>query len=149
MANICEYRLKIKGKKENCEKFLNAMPAYDDYDIVEEKGTDENFVLSATGSCKWDVYAYVGEVEKDFDYIKAREQDPIDLWYIPLKDKSKVYDVEVRISWADIDDIIVDEDNPEFLLYNYEHWDRGEKVDWVDNENLEEFFIFKEEDYSW
>ena len=66
-----------------------------------------------------------------------------------MRDKAKVYDVEVRISWTDVDDIMVDEDNSSLLLYSYEHWDKGEEVEWVDDENLEEFFVFTVEDYSW
>ena len=149
MANICEYRLEIKGKKEDCENFLLAMPAYDDYDVVEEKGTDDEFTLRAKGTCKWDVYAYVEEVDDDFDYEKARESEPEDLWYIPLKDKSRVYNVEVRISWTDVEDIVIDEDMPGTLQCSYEHWKNGESPDWVDDENLEEFFVFIKEEYCW
>jgi hypothetical protein len=152
MANICEYCLKIKGKKEDCHLFLLSMPAYDDYNVIKEEGTDDDFILAATGTCKWDVYAYVEDVEADFDHEAVRksisESKCTDLWYIPLKDKSKVFNVDVRISWTDIEDTVIDEEE-NCIMSSYEHWNNGEEAEITEEESKEEFFVFKLDDYDY
>jgi hypothetical protein len=146
MANICEYRLRVKGKKEDCNLFLYSMPAYNFLDPITEEGTDDNFIIEAVGDCKWDLYSYVEETPDDYNHTDVRknikdEEDCYDLWYIPLKDKTKIFNVEVQVSWADIDNPIANEDGS--IKYNYEHWNNGEEITPIENEHKEEFFVFE------
>ena len=56
MANICLYKIKVKGKKNNCLKFEDIMPMCDwDFQILESKGTDDDYTFSFITACKWGV----------------------------------------------------------------------------------------------
>ncbi len=55
MANICTFEMRIKGTKENCEKMVNSdIPCYEMY-CVEEKGTDDLYMMRLEGECRWSV----------------------------------------------------------------------------------------------
>jgi hypothetical protein len=152
MANWCEYRLRIKGKRDDCYFFLNSMNALEEYDIRKEKGTDDNFVLEAIGYCKWDVYSYTMPVNKSFNYEEQRAsittiEDCWRFFSLPPEDKSKLFNVDVLISWTDIDEPFVDDDFPEELDYSFEHWNNGERIDLTEEDCEDPFFTFLTEDY--
>jgi hypothetical protein len=151
MANICEYRLRIKGKKENCYHFLNSMSVYSNCETFKEEGTDDSFIIEAIGDCKWDVYAYIKKVPAKFNFEealkRALEGDYSAFFNLPLKDKSKMFDIEVQISWTDVEDIELDARTNNLLKYSYEHWNKGEKIKPEKGERRETFFAFIVDDY--
>ena len=65
MANICLYKIKVKGSKKACYKLVDMMPLYSgEKEYISEEGTDEDFTLVFTGDCKWSVDCYT-KFEKD------------------------------------------------------------------------------------
>ncbi len=52
MANICEYRVLVKGKRNACMAFFGFMPCLDDKRILSERGSDEHCTLLFEGDCK-------------------------------------------------------------------------------------------------
>ena len=146
MANICEYRLRFKGKQEDCYLFLCSMPVYNFLDQIKEVGTEDDFTLEAIGDCKWSLYSYVKKIPANYNHTEVRKsiksaEDCCDLWYIPLKDKTKIFNVEVQVSWAEIDNPTVNKDGS--IRYSYEHWHNGEKITPIKNERKEKFFVFE------
>ena len=125
MANICEYRVIVKGKKNACYAFLGSMSAYDEKVVDEEYGTDDNFTLRFNGSCKWSVDCYckpwTGEtpVELPEDAEEALQVGEDKYWYKTVQDRSKMFNVEVMCNSADIDMPMGD---------YYEHYINGEPV---------------------
>lgn len=63
MPNYCEYEMKVRGKKENCQKWLQKMKSYDEpnhfwrmFDpiyISDEGGTDDDYFMVFAGDCAW------------------------------------------------------------------------------------------------
>ena len=50
MANICLYKVMVKGPKLNCYKLVDMMPLGDwEKDYLFEEGTDDNFTLIFIG----------------------------------------------------------------------------------------------------
>ena len=60
MANICLYKVLVKGKKKVCLKLLNIMSG--DYnEILRSDGTEDEYEILFRGECNWDVDAYTVE----------------------------------------------------------------------------------------
>lgn len=124
MANYCEYKVIVKGKKNACYAFFGSMSCLDDKYIVEESGTDEKYRMFFEGYCKWSVDCYCTPWEGEFpvklpdDYQKAYEEAEEKYWYNTVQERSKMFEVEVRCNSADI------EDWPIFEIY--EHYKNGE-----------------------
>ena len=56
MANICLYKIKVKGTKTACYALVNMMPLYSwEKEYLSEEGTDEDYTLVFSGACKWSV----------------------------------------------------------------------------------------------
>lgn len=62
MPNYCDYEMKIKGTKKNCQEWLSRMNDYEkenhfwrifDADIVDEDGTENNYEMTICGDCAW------------------------------------------------------------------------------------------------
>ncbi len=62
MPNYCYYEMKVKGRKEDCYKWLSKMRSYDeenhfyrifDADITDECGTDNDYSIIISGDCAW------------------------------------------------------------------------------------------------
>jgi hypothetical protein len=128
------------------------MNTLEEYDIRKEEGTDDNFVLEAVSYCKWDVYSYTRPANKSFNYEGQRAsitaiEDCWRFFSLPPKDKSKLFNVDVLISWTNVDDAYVDNDIPEELAYSFEHWNNGERIELTEEDCEDEFFIFLAEDY--
>ena len=127
MANFCEYKMIVKGKKNARYAFVGAMAALDEKVIEKESGTDDNYQLFFTGSCKWSVDSYCkteyeGEcpVELPEDAIDAREEGEENYWYYTVQEHSRMFDVEVQCCSADVDDPMGDW---------YEHYKSGNPID--------------------
>ena len=108
MANICNYRAIIKGKKENCYAFAGALPVYNNSGI-EKEIEGRVFELWYKGDCKWSVDQYASEnlnikkltVPEDVDEAFEFGEEYRDL---PVEQKSKLFGVEVWLAECDIDD---------------------------------------------
>ncbi|MCR4805733.1 MAG: hypothetical protein K5981_08800 [Clostridia bacterium] len=131
MANICEYKIVVKGKKNACYAFLGSTPQMDYRDIQEEGGTDDDYMIRFEGDCKWaiDCYCepYNGEapIKLPADSHEAFMLGNDDYWFKTVKDRSRIFAVEVICNSADIEDY-----NPKYGPYNiYEHYVCGEKVE--------------------
>lgn len=127
MANICLYRIQVKGTEKACRFLTEAMPQYcDSFEILDEYGTPDDFTLSFQGDCKWSVDAYTEDMNDPKPWTEAEldAADPYDHWGTTLKDKSILLNCEIWCASMDIDDGV----EPDF-----EHWKRGNLIyggDW-------------------
>lgn len=107
MANICLYKILVKGRKKACYKLIDMMPLYSSEKyIVREEGTDEKYELVFTGDCKWSVDSYTSR-DLELEIYNDERLDAIndgDGWGIPLQQKSFVLDCEIFCNSKDIDD---------------------------------------------
>jgi hypothetical protein len=142
MANACDYKVIVKGKKNACYAFFGSMSAYDYKDITSESGTDDKFVLFFEGDCKWSVDSYCTPWEGGFpvelpdDPDEAMREAEDKYWYNTVQERSKMFGVEVQCNSADVEgcgdmlafaeeySIEVDKKN----IGYYEHYKNGEDV---------------------
>ena len=122
MANICLYKIKVKGRQQACYALVNMMPLYSsEKDYLLEEGTEDDFTLVFTGDCKWAVDCYTSPM-KDPKPFTQEELDAVndgDHWDKTLKDKSILLDCEIFCNSKDIDDS---------CWSVYEHYNRGKKI---------------------
>lgn len=122
MANICLYKIKVKGTKKACHKLIHMMPLYSgDKDVLREEGTDENYELVFTGDCKWSVDSYT-KFEEDLKPYTDEELDKVRDgygWNYPLTNKSTLLDCEIFCNSKDIDDC---------CYAVYEHYNKGIEI---------------------
>jgi hypothetical protein len=144
MANICSYKIKVKGKKNACYAFMGSTSAYDARDILLEAGTAEDFVLIFKGTCKWGIDMYCHNFEgkkpvilpKNFEDALAEAEDKY--WYHTVQERSEMFNVEVWCNSGDADDIgdlvdIAEElgislEEMDLHIMCYEHYVNGEEV---------------------
>ena len=125
MANICKYKVIVKGRKNACYAFLGSMSVLDGKEIVEESGADMNYTLRFEGTCKWAVDAYCTPWDGEFPVILPEDADEAmavaeeKYWYNTVKERSKMFEVEVLCNSADIDESICEE---------FEHYSNGISV---------------------
>ena len=157
MANICDYKIKVKGKKNACYAFFGSMPCYGDKWIESESGTLDDYTIVIKGDCKWGVNCYARHWDGEYpvhipeDPQAACQEGEDKYWYYFLIDKSQMFNVEI---WCNsigededidiyeeleyLDSLSGDEaDIPEPLhipgLFCYEHYLNGNEVDDVVN----------------
>lgn len=63
MANYCDYKMKVKGRKEACYEWLNRMKSYDapkhffrmfdPIEIEEEGYAGNDYFMILSGYCAW------------------------------------------------------------------------------------------------
>ena len=132
MADICNYKIIAKGKKNACFAFMHSMNRYDDFDIIEEKGTEDDFYLLFENSCKYALDCYcepqknVQPVEIPEVFGENKEFESIEDFgecFIgcTAQDRSKMFNVEVFCNW--IVDCYEDPDGG-----CYEHYLNGEEI---------------------
>ena len=142
MANVCEYNMIVKGRKSSCYAFFVGQNYYDYKEIDFEDGTDEEYELHFSGTCKWAVDYYCCEyygicpVKIPDDLENETE---VEKWYYKtfqesysVKSRSEMFDVEVQCNSRDA------EGNPETAYYV--HYKSGEAF----GDNVPEELIFKE-----
>ena len=146
MADICDYKIKVKGPKNACYAFMGSTSKYDDVDIINEYGSDDNYILIFKGCCKWaiDMYCHDFKGEKPValprDANEAYAQAEDLYWYHTVKERSEMFQVEVWCNGGSpetfesaiaeilesgeltLDDI---KENNEFTPYMYEHYNCG------------------------
>lgn len=115
MANYCEYKVIVKGRRNACYAFFGSMSCLDNKYIVAESGTDADCTLRFAGNCKWSVDAYCTPwdgpcpVPLPEDADEAMELAEETYWYHTVKDRSQMFAVEVWCNSADVDDYDPDE----------------------------------------
>lgn len=125
MANICEYKVIVKGKRNACMAFFGSMSCLDDKWIVSETGTDDEYTVFFQGDCKWSVDSYCNPwtgsfpVELPDDPDEAYQFAENNYWYHTVQERSKMFNVEVLCNSADIDDYTGD---------YFEHYINGKPV---------------------
>ena len=127
MANICEYKVIVKGKKNACYAFFGSMPWMDYKDIVEEKEDNGVWTVKFEGDCKWSVDCYCLDPWKgDTPVVLPEDPDEAlseaaDKYYRQtVQERSEMFNVEVWCNSADIED----EDTRQV----FEHYINGESV---------------------
>ena len=108
MANYCEYKVTVKGRKNACYAFFGSMSMADDPRTISETGDENNFTLQFEGTCKWDVDSYCtpweGEVPVQIpEGATAAYLYAVDYQYKTVRDRSRMFQVEVWCNSADID----------------------------------------------
>ncbi len=110
MANICVYKVKVKGKKNHCYAMLGVLPKSDENEILREEGSDENYTLVFRNNCKWSLTYHQ---YKEFDGTKFNDipDDPYEamakfdgIWEYSMAALSKMLDVNIWYNSGDIDD---------------------------------------------
>ena len=122
MANICLYKIKVKGTKASCYALVNMMPLYSwEKEYLSADGTEEDYTLVFSGACKWSVSAYTKK-QKDLVPYTPEEIASIqdgDGWDICLEDKSLLLGCEIFCNSKDIDD---------YCYADYEHYKNGQQI---------------------
>jgi len=122
VANICLYKIKVKGTKDACYALINMMPLYSwEKEVLSEEGGDDDYTLIFTGACKWSTSSYTHHTDGLVPYTPeqiANVQDG-DGWDICLLDKSLLLNCEIFCNSKDID---------EPCYADYEHYNRGKKI---------------------
>ena len=93
MANICLYKILVKGPKRACYALIDMMPLYScEKEILREEGTDDQFELVFLGDCKWSVSAYTewDNTLGPFTPDRIEKIEDGDLWNIPVAQKALV-----------------------------------------------------------
>ena len=122
MANICLYKIKVKGTKTACYALVNMMPLYSwEKEYLSEEGTDEDYTLVFSGACKWSVDAYTSKQKGLVPYTSEEIENVQDGdgWEICLEDKSLLLGCEIFCNSKDIDD---------YCYSSYEHYDKGKQI---------------------
>lgn len=123
MANYCDYKVIVKGRRNACYAFFGSMSCLDNKWVEEENGTDENCTLRFAGNCKWSVDAYCKPWDGTFpvplpkdaqDALSAAEEQ---YWYYTVRQRSQMFAVEVWCNSADVDDCDPDEGPVEIFMH--------------------------------
>ena len=140
IANYCSYKVIVKGKKNACYAFLGSMSCCDDKWIVDESGADDDFTLHFEGNCKWAVDAYCTPwdgpfpVELPENYQEAYNEAEEKYWYNTVRERSKMFNVDVACNSGDDDCHFEGMDL-------YEHYCNGEKI----KDDCPDELLFKED----
>ena len=120
MANICKYKVIVKGKKDACYALYWSMSVMDGISIEDEGGSDDDYMIRFEGNCKWTVDAYCKPWDGSFDVdIPATLEDALKYRGITVQERSRLFKVEVLCNSADM----VEED---YELY--EHYISGDRI---------------------
>ena len=122
MANICLYKIKVKGTKTACYALVNMMPLYSwEKEYISEEGTDEDYTLVFSGACKWGVDCYT-EKHKGLVPFTPEEIAKVedgDGWGYPISEKSFLLGCEIFCNSKDIDDA---------CWADYIHYNKGKQI---------------------
>lgn len=124
MANICKYKVIVKGKRNACMAFYRSMACMEQY-IHSDEGTSKNCTIFFEGSCKWEVDAYCKSWNGKFPVDLPETEDEAyklaqkNYWYYTVLDRSKMFNVEVLCNSADMDD---------YTGSHFEHYINGKRV---------------------
>lgn len=125
MANYCDYKGILKGRKNACYGAFGCFNAYEDKQIVKESGTPEDYVLQFEGNCKWSMEYYAKPWTGSWQY--QIPEDPMEaLEYaeghhhdMRLADICRLYQVELLCNWGTFETS---------RQTTYVHYDRDKRV---------------------
>ena len=139
MANICLYKVMVKGPKLNCYKLVDMMPLYSyEKEYLLEEGNDNDFTLIFFGDCKGSVDSYTS-IHKNLIPFTKEQIEAIkdgDYWEYPLNEKSILLGVDIMCNSKDIDSSSWAE---------YIHYNKGKEIY---DECPKELHIKKGRDYD-
>ncbi|MBR4026089.1 MAG: hypothetical protein IKJ01_00840 [Lachnospiraceae bacterium] len=122
MANICLYKIKVKGTQTACHKLVHMMPLYSwEKEELYSEGTESDFTLIFLGACKWSVDCYTEKVKdiKPFTEEELNKIEDGDGWNYTLQDKSILLNCEIFCNSKDIDDC---------CYASYVHYNKGKQI---------------------
>lgn len=123
MANICLYKIKVKGSKLACESLMYMMPLYSwEYDVLSSEGTEDDYTMVFTGACKWSVDSYTQPLKDPKPWTREELEaieEHYEHWYHTLRDKSVLLDCEIFCNSKDIDS---------GCWAQFEHYNRGKEI---------------------
>ena len=110
MANYCYYVIRVNGsKKAALMTYASTPKAQDDEEILFEGGTDENYTIWFTGSCKASLDAYTQEqpdigIDLDSyteDQLRYEDAGCI-YWTLTMRQRSELLHVDISIhAWLE------------------------------------------------
>ena len=143
MANLCSYKVKVKGPRNACYAFFGSMSAADDKSIISEDGTEAETILIFEGNCKCGVDSYCRPWQGTFPaMIPDNAEDAMSeaeekYWYYTVQERSKMFNVEVWCNSGDFEDLGDIEEmlaeqglsfkDIDFSIFCYEHYINGEE----------------------
>lgn len=122
MANICLYKIKVRGRQRACYALVDMMPLYSwEKEMLSEEGTEEDFTLVFLGACKWSVKYGTSAIPNIAPFTDAELEAVADgdHWDTTMRDKSILLGVEIWCNSKDIDD-------SSWAIF--EHYDRGRVI---------------------
>ena len=149
MADICNYKIKVHGRKNACYAFLGSTSTLDEREIIKEFGDENDYTLIFKGCCKWAIDMYCHDFKGEKPVVLPRDANEAyaqaeDLyWYHTVKERSEMFGVEVwcnsgssetfesaiaeilELGELTLDDI---KENNEFTPYMYEHYNCGKEI---------------------
>ena len=101
MADLCDFRITVQGRKNACYAFWKTQYA-EDAQIVKEYGREDAYVLLFAGCCKWDPDAYCkpyqGELPVDLpaDFAQASTVAAQEFSGYTQQSRSEMFCVDVQ-----------------------------------------------------
>ena len=108
MADICEYKAKVVGKKNACYATFGSFPFMDSKTIEKEYGTETDYTLFLHGYCKWTVDQYASDYDGPKDIVIPEDPDEAakfgaEYHGTTVRSCSELFNVEIWCNSADID----------------------------------------------
>lgn len=86
MPNYCDYVMKIKGRKKNCQKWIQKIKSYDEENhffrmaldepqILDEGGDPEDYSMTICGACAWSLDACCRGDKNSTDLFAVNTKD--------------------------------------------------------------------------
>ena len=101
MADLCDFRIMVQGRKNACYAFWSTQLA-EDAQIVKEYGSEDAYLLEFAGCCKWDPDAYCkpyqGEMPVDLpaDFAQASTVAAQEYSGYTQQSRSEMFSVDVQ-----------------------------------------------------
>lgn len=124
MSNLIEYKMRVRGKKESCQKFYEDLVYSVSDNIVSESGSEDDYVIQIEGETKNSVKSSMLNMSYDRAAFSGKKEDflnkEIYIPELPLDVKSKILDLEIEVYGGG------DEDSERYKEYIY--LKHGERV---------------------
>ena len=112
MAEICYYKIKVKGTKDACRAFVYTMPTiFYKKKLMHSEGTDNEFCLTFLGDYKNYIDWHTTPLNNPQKLTDEEIKNIIDFdyWQLPMRERATLLDCEVFCSsgcfWVGCDDI--------------------------------------------
>lgn len=139
MANLCFFKGIVKGKKKNCDKFLEVFPC-NEVKVTKEIGDDNNHQINFEGNCNYDICVYASNRDK-VDKLTSEQIDSINNNSIDEFVKYRLEDLAVLFNL----EIMLNSVDEEFIEFIYFHFISDKKIE---DEMPVELDITEEEVYD-